>query len=408
MLLDPVETTAQLVAIPSVNPMGRDAAGPEFFEGRLTDHLEGLFARLGLPTLRQPVAPGRENILARLDGTIPPDRGGAVLLLDAHQDTVPVEGMTIEPFRPEVRDGRLHGRGACDTKGSMAAMLSAVARLAESPPPDMPTVILACAVNEEFGFTGAASLAGLWTDPPAGARFISRRPDAAIVGEPTGLDVVVAHKGAVRWTCRTHGKAGHSSNPDAGANAIYRMARALAVFERYQAEGVGHAPRHPLCGGATLSVGTIRGGISVNTIPDLCEIEIDRRVPPGESPEDAYRHVLDFFARHWREPFDVEHMPPALVLPPLSDDANGPLGQSLADAVEAVIGRCCTIGEPYGTHAAIYAAAGVPSVVFGPGYLEQAHTRDEWVPIEHLEQAAEVLYRFVSQGGVAPRGEGRP
>lgn len=396
MKLDPLDIARQLVSIPSVNPMGRDFAGPEFLETRLTDYLESLFGEMGLPCLRQTVSPGRENILTRLDGPIPPQQGGALVLFDAHQDTVPVDGMTIDPFDPVVREGRLYGRGSCDTKGSMAAMLAALVRLAEQRPAGMATVVLSCTVNEEFGFTGAQACTTLWADPAVDNAFLPRRPDGAIVGEPTALDVVVAHKGAVRWTCRTRGRAGHSSQPDAGTNAIYRMARAVPLFERYQAEAAPLAPRHPLCGGATLSVGTIRGGISINTIPDVCTIEIDRRVPPGESPEDAYRHVLDFFAAHWDEPYEVEHSRPMLQLPPLDDTNNDRLARRLAHETQAVTGRCRRIGVPYGTHAAIYAAAGVPSVVFGPGHLEQAHTRDEWVPVAQLDQAAEVLYRLAA------------
>ena len=148
MELDPVETLAQLVAIPSVNPMGRPVSGPPFYEDRLTEHLEKAFRRLGLSVERQPVAPGRENLVARLEGEVPPEQGGRVILLDAHQDTVPVDGMTIEPFTPAVRQRRLYGRGSCDAKGGMAAMLAAVARLADQRPPGMPTILFSCTVNE--------------------------------------------------------------------------------------------------------------------------------------------------------------------------------------------------------------------------------------------------------------------
>ncbi len=238
MRLDPIETLAQLVAIPSVNPMGKEGvSGPPFCEDRLTVYLEETFRRLGLAVERQPVAPGRENVIARLDGELPPRRGGQVVLLEAHQDTVPVEGMTIEPFRPEVRDGRLYGRGACDTKGGMAAMLAAVARLAEQRPPGMPTIVMSCTVNEEYGFTGASILTGLWTVRTGG--IIPRRPHAAVVAEPTGLNVVVAHKGMVRWKCHTSGRAVHSAQPEAGENAVYKMARVLLAIERYAQQGVG-------------------------------------------------------------------------------------------------------------------------------------------------------------------------
>jgi acetylornithine deacetylase len=125
MILDPVDLLAELVKIPSVNPMGREALGPPYLEGRLTDYLEGLLQRLGLAVERQSVLPGRENLLAVLPGEAA-NADGPVILLDAHQDTVPVDGMTVEPFGAEIRDGRLYGRGACDVKGGMAAILAAV------------------------------------------------------------------------------------------------------------------------------------------------------------------------------------------------------------------------------------------------------------------------------------------
>jgi acetylornithine deacetylase len=308
--------------------------------------------------------------------------------------------MTIEPFRPVIRQGRLYGRGSCDTKGSMAAMLVALARLAHERPPGMPTVMMSCPVDEESGFTGARALARLWSEETlaGGSTLFPRRPDAVVVGEPTGLDVVVAHKGGVRWTCQTLGRAAHSSNPAAGESAIYLMARILPIFEQYQAQAVGEVVSHPLCGGATLSVGTIHGGVSVNTVPDRCAIEIDRRVPPGEDTRAAYNHVLEYFAREGGFDFPAEHGEPTFDLPALSDADNGPLAARLSAAVTEVVGRCARVGAAYATHASVYAASGAASVVFGPGFIEQAHTEDEWLPLDQLEQAAEALYRFVLSG----------
>ncbi len=159
MPLDLPGTLRDLVSTPSVNPMGRPVSGPEYFEYRLTDYLERLFARFNIPSQRQPVAPKRDNLIARLDGSPLLTGGGALVLLEAHQDTVPVDGMSIPPFDPQVRDGRLYGRGACDNKGGMTAMLAALVRLAENRPTPRPTVVMACTVNEEHGFTGATALA---------------------------------------------------------------------------------------------------------------------------------------------------------------------------------------------------------------------------------------------------------
>lgn len=395
-MLDLVQTLSDLVAIPSVNPMGRALDGPEFYEERVTDHLQRLFERLGLPWQRQPVEPRRENIIARLDGDVPPGDGGQVILLEAHQDTVPVDGMTIEPWKPQVRDGRLYGRGACDIKGGMTAMLGAVARLAEERPAGRPTVIMACTVNEEYGYSGASELHKLWA--PGAKSVVPRRPDAAIVAEPTDLQVVVAHKGAVRWRCRTHGRAAHSSQPERGDNAVYKMARVLAALETFAAQ-VGEAvPVHRLCGRATLSVGTIQGGLSVNTVPDVCTIEIDRRLLPGEDAMDAYHSVVEYVRGRLGNDPAVEHEPPYLRGTTLADHDNGPLADRLAGVVRRVLGRGEKIGVSYGTNASRIAPTGVPTVVFGPGSIDQAHTADEWLSLDELAKASDVLYEFLNAG----------
>src|SRR5262245_13921822 len=237
MVLDPVELLRQLVQIPSVNPMGRDVSGPQFGEQRLTDFLQDQCERLGLPCLLQRVHPGRDNLLALVRGCPTPKEGGELLLWEVHQDTVPVEGMTIEPFGGDVRDGRVYGRGACDVKGGMATMLAAISRVvsAERPATKSPTIVMACTVNEECGYTGARSLRDLWSGSALTAEIVGGTitpremfpvpPGAAIVVEPTRFQVVVAHQGIVRWRCRTIGRATHTSRPDSGVNAIYGMAQ---------------------------------------------------------------------------------------------------------------------------------------------------------------------------------------
>ena len=388
MALKLSELLAELVAIPSVNPMGRSVAEGEPFERALTDFLEQWFTRIGLTVERQTVEPNRDNIVARLEGSV----GAPVVLFDAHQDTVPVDGMTIDPFRPLVREGRLFGRGACDIKGGMTAMLGALARLAAERPKSCPTVLMACTVNEEHGFSGAQKLCELCASN--GRSIFSRRPDFAIVAEPTELDIVVAHKGMVRWRCRTRGRAAHSSLPQLGDNAIFRMAPVLTALERYHRDVLSRSPEHPLCGRATLSVGTIHGGISVNTVPDVCTIEIDRRLLPEDDPARVYRDVIDYLAGKVDRPESIEHLPPMMESRGLSDAGNSALADRLAVAVREVRGASQRIGVPFGTNATAYGAH-FPTVVFGPGSIAQAHTADEWLPLDQLEQASEILYRFL-------------
>ncbi len=392
MKFDLVQTLAELVSIPSVNPMGRSLQGPEFYEYRVTDYLERLFGELGLPCERQTIEPRRDNIVARLDGALAPEQGGAVLLFEAHQDTVPVDGMTIDPWKPVIGDGRITGRGACDIKGGMTAMLGAVARLARERPARMPTVLMACTVNEEHGYSGALGLTRMWH--PGGSAIFPRPPHAAVIAEPTKLDVVVAHKGAVRWRCHTRGRAAHSSQPQLGVNAAFRMARVLLALEEYQREVCPTLGKHPRCGGVTLSVGTISGGISVNTVPEQCTIEIDRRLLPGESNAEAYDHVVQFVRKSPGIDFDVIHDPPFMWGATLSDAHNQTLAENLRRSAEAVHPQCQLVGVPFGTDAAAISGSGVPCVVFGPGSIDQAHTADEWLEIDQLERASEALYQF--------------
>ena len=216
--------------------------------------------------------------------------------------------------------------------------------------------------------------------------------DLAIVAEPTGLDIVVAHRGATRWKLSTAGRACHSSRPHEGVNAIYRMAKVVGLLEEYAAWLPGSRPPHPLCGPATLSVGRIEGGSSVNIVPDSCTIEVDRRVIPGEDRLAVIEELKEYLRS--RLDFEVTHAAPYCASPPLGDDLNGKLAQELMQVITTVVGLKTAMGVPYGTHASRFARAGVPAVVFGPGDIAQAHTKDEWIEIAQLDQAAEIYYQF--------------
>lgn len=398
--IDVVETLRDLIRIPSVNPMGRDLSGPEFGEYAVTDYLQRLFSRLGTPCERHEVYPRRENILARVDG--PDGPSGRLLMIEAHQDTVPVDGMTIPPWTPDLRDGRVYGRGACDVKGGLACWLAAFARLAAERPRGMPSVVLAATANEEFGQSGARAVADLWRSGQS--RLLPRAPDEVVVAEPTLLQVVTAHKGLVRWRCHTAGRAAHSSRPEQGENAIYRMASVLRQFERYAREVLPGLGEHPRLGRGTLSVGLIVGGISVNAVPDACRIDIDRRLLPGEDPTTAQQHVIDYVAEQLRREGAsdlswLRHDEPFSASPGLADERNGGLAERLVQTTRSHGRACETIAVPYGTDAASYSQTGVPTVVFGPGDLAQAHTCDEWIAVEQLHAATEIIYQFLLRSG---------
>ena len=385
MALDIEQVLKDLVALPSVNPMHGDP-GPYCLEGRVTDYLADTFERLGWAHQRQTVSPGRDNIFARIDGD--DDR---IVMLEAHQDTVPVLGMTIPPFEPTISNGRMYGRGSCDVKGGMAAMLAAMARLADERPAGMPTVVFAGSVNEEHGFDGAAAFSRFWNE----SDLLPKPPDIAIVAEPTNLDVVVAHKGQMRWRVPPDGVAVHSAQPERGVNAIYRMACVVRSLERWANDVAPTHGAHALCGRTTLSVGTIAGGIGVNVVPDHCAIEIDVRVLPGADPHAVRQHVIDHVTADADVPFDVIHETPFLVGLPLPSEGNAELARRLVSAVRSEIGRGEAVGVPFGTDASQFAADGIPSVVFGPGCIEQAHTKDEWIELAQLPVARDALVRAV-------------
>jgi acetylornithine deacetylase len=357
----------------------------------------------GWPHVRQAVHPGRENLIAIVQGSPPPLEGGELVLWDVHKDTVGVDGMTVEPFGGELRDGRVYGRGASDVKGPMAAMLAALSRLDRRSTSRRPTIVLACTANEECGFSGARmiaeSLSATEATDKSLARFFPRLPDAAIVAEPTEFNVIVAHQGQVRWRCHTIGRAAHTSRPDMGINAIYAISQVVLAIERRHKELSSSGPEHPLCGRPSVCVSTIVGGTGINTVPERAVIEIDRRLAPSEPPVDAYEELIGYVAKN----ADVgrcrlEHDSPFMQSMGLDDRDNHTIAEGLAKLVQqhGRIGNEC--GAPYGTDGAAFSVVGVPTVVFGPGSIEQAHTADEFIAISELELGTEIFYDIACNG----------
>jgi acetylornithine deacetylase len=381
------ETTrilGDLVRRASVNPMGRPLEGPHVFEQQVTDYLEEHFRSLGVPYQLQPVAPRRSNVVAAFD----PPGAVSTLVFEVHQDTVPVDHMSIDPFAGEVRGGRLYGRGACDVKGGMAAMLHAFGRVVREKR-GRKRLVLACTVDEEFTFLGVQRLV---QDDLSGGRA---GPVQAVVAEPTRLNIVHAHKGVVRWRLSTTGRSCHSSTPERGVNAVYHMGRLLPLVEQY-AGRLRQASGHPLLGSATLSLGRIDGGASVNTVPDHCHAEIDRRLLPGESGPAAAADFEGFLRQHAPAEVAFTCSTPLMSCPALGPELSADLAGELGRCIDAVCGRHQVQAVPYGTDASTLAEAGVAAVVFGPGNIDQAHTADEWIDLAEVEAAAEVLFRLAT------------
>lgn len=363
---------ADLVAINSINPAYEDGRPEE----DVARYVEEFFHRRGIETFRQAVMPGRSNVIARVAGRNSQKR----IVLEAHMDTVSIVGMTIPPFEPEIRDGLLYGRGSCDTKAGLAAMMHAVASLKEPPPCE---VWLAAVVDEEFSFQGVLALCdGL-------------SADAAIVAEPTSLRAAIASKGVLRWKIRTQGKAAHSSKPHLGLNAINHMAQVVSAFEE-DARALAAQP-HPLLGPATVNVGVIRGGVQVNFVPDWCEIEVDRRLLPGETADGVLAGYASMLKRlnSSNPQLDASMDAPMIVDPALETLPETQVARVAQEVLRSLALDDSLQGVPYGSDASKLSRQGVPSIIFGPGSIDQAHAAVEYVECAQVATAADFYREFL-------------
>jgi len=372
IVMDATTLLRELIALPSVNPAFLPPGHPRAGEHLVRDFLVATTARVGLDLDLQEVAPGRVNLLARLCPSGPPRQR---VLLAPHLDTV---NGSDDQFVPRLQGPRLYGRGACDTKGSIAAMLTALSRVATAGRrPATTEIVFAGLSDEENGQTGSRALA-----------ISGLRADLAIVGEPTRIEVVTAHKGDLWLYLETQGKAAHGACPDLGVNAVHAMARVVDLLETQYARQLRRLT-HPLLGPGTINVGAIAGGTQPNIVPDRCRIQIDRRTLPGETLTRVVGEIRRLLrARGLGVRFaDAKNGS----CPALETDPDLPLVRQLM----ASAGQTRPVGVHFFCDAAILAAAGIPSVVFGPGDIAQAHTANEWISLRSLERATDLLTRFL-------------
>ncbi len=378
-LMSPAEKLLrELIALPSVNPALMPASDPRAGEQCVGEFLASTAASGGLDVTLQPVVSGRANVIARLQ---PSARVRQRVVLAPHMDTVGDASMRDTMFQPRRKGDHLFGRGACDTKGSVAAMLTALLTVAHSSRRSTKTeIVFAALIDEEISQSGSRALVR--------SGF---RADLAIVGEPTRLKVVTAHKGDLWLTLKTRGKAAHGARPELGRNAVHSMARIVHLIETTYAQRLLRK-QHPLLGTATVNVGSIRGGTQPNIVPDFCEISIDRRTLPGETDAEVRRNLRLFLKQH-RFAADISDDKANAPCWPMETNSELPLVQSLL--------RVARQRQPAGVHyfsdASVFAHAGTPAVLFGPGDIAQAHTSDEWVSIRSLERATEMLTSFLRE-----------
>jgi acetylornithine deacetylase len=381
--MDPsISLLRDLIAIDSVNPsLVAGAAGESQMATALVVHLR----RVGLDVELQEVAPGRSNVIGVLEGR----SRGRSLMFCGHMDTVGVEGMSA-PFDPVERDGRLYGRGAQDMKGGVAAMVDA-ARVIAQEGLAAGRLIVAAVVDEEYASLGADALVTRW------------RADAAVVTEPTGLEIAIGHKGFAWFEIETTGRAAHGSRPAEGRDAIIRMGRVLHELERLDRRLQSRTP-HPLMGTASLHASLIEGGRELSSYPDRCALKLERRTVGGEDVPrvageleamlDRLRQADPEFAGSLRLLFSRpsyeigpdQDLPRALAaaLRAGSPQSSSPARGSAPDMGPAFLGMS------FWTDAAVLGGAGTPSVLFGPGGAG-LHTTEEYVEIDDVLRCRDVL-----------------
>jgi len=355
-----LELAAELVSIPSYE---REEEVAWFLARRLR--------ALGFEVALEEVEPGRPNLVARLPGV------GETLMFCGHMDTVPPD--SPEQLRPRVEGGRLYGRGACDMKGALAAMVCALEDLAEGELAG--GLVFLATAGEETGFLGMRRFMAHYRDRIAGC----------IVGEPTSLEVGIAHKGGAWIELTTIGRSAHGSTPERGVNAVYHMALVVRAIQEELVVVLRERP-HPLLGPGTVNVGLIRGGTRPNVVPARCTIRVDRRLLPGETPEGAMEELAALVENLRREHSELAvEMRLVQSYPPLEVGADEAIVQAVIEACRAVRGKEPEIvGLSYGTDGALSQAGGIPTVICGPGSAAQAHTEGEFVDVAELIAAAHI------------------
>ena len=372
---DVAELAARLVEIESINP---DIVAGGSGEGGVARFVAGWCERAELETMLSEPAPGRPNVIAVARGS----GGGRSLILNAHMDTVGVAGMT-DPFVPRLDGGRLYGRGSYDMKGSLAAcMLATVAAKRRGLRGD---VILTAVSDEEFASVGTEAVA-------AGIRA-----DAAIVTEPTELQVAIAHRGFVHLEVEVHGRAAHGSRPHLGIDAIAKMGRVLVGIEELDRR-LRADPTHAYVGSGSVHASLIEGGQEFSSYPARCLLQAERRTIPGETVELAEQEVREIVTRAGEGD------------PDFSADVRAPISREpfeVAEDEEIVrLVRCHAApilgGEPgfvgvsFWADSALLSAAGIPTVLLGP-IGEGAHAEVEWVDVASLEHCVEIYVGVASE-----------
>ena len=367
-----VKLLRDLIALPSVNNAFLPHGDPHAGEERVADYLKNRARKAGLEIETQATNSGRDNLIVRLK---PLGQATHRIILAPHMDTV--GGDLDKIFRPTKKGERLHGRGACDTKGSVAVMFHAMEHLAKRHRPANTEIVFIGFVDEECNQTGSRAFSKL-----------KLKANLALVGEPTRCRVVTAHKGDLWLRLSTRGKAAHGARPELGRNAIHTIAKCINAIETEYAQNLGKR-RHPVLGSSTINTGIVQGGSQPNIVPDVCEADLDRRTLPGESFATIHREIGEVLKKRGLKARLTNVK--GYNCPAMETDPSLPMVQQLMRTVR----QTKPLGVDYYCDAANIATTGVPAIVWGPGDIAQAHTADEWISIRQLERGMDVLTRFL-------------
>ncbi|MCP8937538.1 ArgE/DapE family deacylase [Alsobacter sp. SYSU M60028] len=367
---DPVDLLRQLVAIDSVNP---DLVPGGAGEAAIADFCSGWLAARGFEVFRLEARPGRPSVVGVSRGA----GGGRSLMFNGHYDTVTLAGYDGDPLAAELREGKVFGRGAFDMKSGVAAMMVAAARARAAGAAG--DILVACVADEEYASAGTEEVA---------ARFTA---DAAIVTEPSHLELTVAHKGFIWFDVTVKGKAAHGSRPELGVDAIVKAGKFLAALEGYDLS-LRARPTHPILGSGSVHASLIRGGEELSSYPAECVVSIERRTVPGETTASVLaelRALLDGIAAEDAQ--FVAEIAPGLERTPFEVAESEPIVRALdRAATRALGGPPKRRGEPFWTDCAILQAAGIPCVMFGADG-GGAHAATEWATAASVRRLADIL-----------------
>jgi acetylornithine deacetylase len=367
----------RLIEIKSVNPNMENGEGEAEISDFIADYLESL--KIEVHT--QPVVDDRHNVIGILKG----EGNGRSLMLNGHMDTVSVKGMIRDPFKPFIDNGNMHGRGACDMKGGLAAMLVAMKTLVDSGTHLKGDLLFSGVVDEEYKSIGTEELVKKY------------RSDAAVIGEPTDLEIGVAHKGFVWLEIETYGKAAHGSVPEKGIDAIANMTRIISSM--YSLKQFFSKKKHYLVGSPTIHSSTIEGGEEWSVIPDFCRLRVECRTIPGENSSTVIGEINQIINRLSREdPFFNAKVKQIFERQPVEISPNEDVVKCLEMAFKDVRHTGPKIvGEPYWSEASLFVNdASIPACLFGPGNINVAHSADEYVGLRDVIDSVRI-YALAAQ-----------